>query len=277
MKRSRSRNPSAAWARPTNRHARPLPLLRRRQLPHRLRLPYRRRLLQPALKELCKERWTSASKIASSPSPEAPPASAKPSPAPASTKAPTPSSSAAHPDNVKRSSPRCKQQNLPVTSSKPSSPTPKPAAPPSTSSSRSTAASTAWSTTPASTTASASPPAIPRASSRASSQSRPLLRHGALRLCRCSRPRAAPSSTSASKVALTGQGNTSGLRRRQGRRQLALTREWAAELLPFGIRVNSRPPRRGPHTPMTSAGSTPSPTPPPQRRRSPAASRSAIA
>jgi L-fucose dehydrogenase len=41
-----------------------------------------------------------------------------------------------------------------------------------------------------------------------------------------------------SKVALTGQGGTSGYAASKGA-QLALTREWAAELLPFGIRVNS--------------------------------------
>ncbi|GAB4417132.1 MAG: SDR family oxidoreductase [Bacteroidia bacterium] len=42
----------------------------------------------------------------------------------------------------------------------------------------------------------------------------------------------------ASKVALTGQGGTSGYAAAKGA-QLALTREWAAELLPFGIRVNA--------------------------------------
>jgi L-fucose dehydrogenase len=42
----------------------------------------------------------------------------------------------------------------------------------------------------------------------------------------------------ASKVALTGQGNTSGYAAAKGG-VLALTREWAAELLPFGIRVNA--------------------------------------
>jgi len=41
-----------------------------------------------------------------------------------------------------------------------------------------------------------------------------------------------------SKVALTGQGNTSGYAASKGA-QLALTREWAAELLPFGVRVNA--------------------------------------
>ena len=41
-----------------------------------------------------------------------------------------------------------------------------------------------------------------------------------------------------SKVALTGQGNTSGYAAAKGA-ILALTREWAAELLPFGIRVNA--------------------------------------
>jgi L-fucose dehydrogenase len=41
-----------------------------------------------------------------------------------------------------------------------------------------------------------------------------------------------------SKVALTGQGNTSGYAASKGA-QLALTREWAAELLPYNIRVNA--------------------------------------
>lgn len=41
-----------------------------------------------------------------------------------------------------------------------------------------------------------------------------------------------------SKVALTGQGNTSAYAASKGA-QLALTREWAAELLPYGIRVNA--------------------------------------
>jgi L-fucose dehydrogenase len=42
----------------------------------------------------------------------------------------------------------------------------------------------------------------------------------------------------ASKVAFTGQGNTSGYAAAKGG-ILALTREWAAELLPAGIRVNA--------------------------------------
>ena len=42
----------------------------------------------------------------------------------------------------------------------------------------------------------------------------------------------------ASKVALTGQGGTSGYAASKGA-ILALTREWAVELLPFGIRVNA--------------------------------------
>src|SRR6202140_5566122 len=42
----------------------------------------------------------------------------------------------------------------------------------------------------------------------------------------------------ASKVAITGQGGTSGYAASKGA-QLALTREWAAELLPYGIRVNA--------------------------------------
>jgi L-fucose dehydrogenase len=41
-----------------------------------------------------------------------------------------------------------------------------------------------------------------------------------------------------SKVALTGQGGTSAYAAAKGA-QFALTREWAAELLPFGIRVNT--------------------------------------
>jgi L-fucose dehydrogenase len=42
----------------------------------------------------------------------------------------------------------------------------------------------------------------------------------------------------ASKVAVTGQGHTSGYAAAKGA-VLALTREWAAELLPLGIRVNA--------------------------------------
>jgi L-fucose dehydrogenase len=41
-----------------------------------------------------------------------------------------------------------------------------------------------------------------------------------------------------SKVALTGQGGTSGYAASKGG-QLALTREWSAELAPFGVRANS--------------------------------------
>lgn len=41
-----------------------------------------------------------------------------------------------------------------------------------------------------------------------------------------------------SKVGLTGQGGTSAYAAAKGA-QLALTREWAAELLPYGIRVNA--------------------------------------
>ena len=44
--------------------------------------------------------------------------------------------------------------------------------------------------------------------------------------------------TISSKVAMTGQGGTSGYAAAKGA-QLALTREWAAELLPYGIRVNA--------------------------------------
>jgi L-fucose dehydrogenase len=42
----------------------------------------------------------------------------------------------------------------------------------------------------------------------------------------------------ASKTAITGQGNTSGYSASKGA-QLALTREWAVELLKYGIRVNA--------------------------------------
>lgn len=42
----------------------------------------------------------------------------------------------------------------------------------------------------------------------------------------------------ASKTAVTGQGSTSGYAAAKGA-QLALTREWAVELLPWGIRVNA--------------------------------------
>jgi L-fucose dehydrogenase len=42
----------------------------------------------------------------------------------------------------------------------------------------------------------------------------------------------------ASKTAVTGQGNTSGYASAKGA-ILALTREWAVELLPFGVRVNA--------------------------------------
>src|SRR5215472_6064437 len=42
----------------------------------------------------------------------------------------------------------------------------------------------------------------------------------------------------ASKTAVTGQGGTSGYASAKGA-VLALTREWAAELLPYGIRVNA--------------------------------------
>jgi L-fucose dehydrogenase len=41
-----------------------------------------------------------------------------------------------------------------------------------------------------------------------------------------------------SKVAITGQGGTSGYAAAKGA-LLALTREWAAELLPYGIRANA--------------------------------------
>jgi L-fucose dehydrogenase len=41
-----------------------------------------------------------------------------------------------------------------------------------------------------------------------------------------------------SKTAVTGQGSTSGYASSKGA-VMALTREWAAELLPYGIRVNT--------------------------------------
>lgn len=41
-----------------------------------------------------------------------------------------------------------------------------------------------------------------------------------------------------SKTAVTGQGSTSGYASSKGA-AMALTREWAAELLPYGIRVNT--------------------------------------
>jgi len=47
----------------------------------------------------------------------------------------------------------------------------------------------------------------------------------------------------ASKVAMTGQGGTSGYAAAKGA-ILALTREWATELLPYGIRVNALLPRK---------------------------------
>ena len=51
-----------------------------------------------------------------------------------------------------------------------------------------------------------------------------------------------------SKTAVTGQGNTSGYVAAQGA-QLALTREWAVELLPYHIRVNAIVPAEV-YTPM---------------------------
>ncbi|HEX4156659.1 MAG TPA: SDR family oxidoreductase [Acidobacteriaceae bacterium] len=61
------------------------------------------------------------------------------------------------------------------------------------------------------------------------------LTHYALPLLKASRGSVV---TISSKVALTGQGGTSGYAAAKGA-QLALTREWAAELLPYGIRVNA--------------------------------------
>ncbi len=54
-----------------------------------------------------------------------------------------------------------------------------------------------------------------------------------------------------SKTALTGQGNTSGYVAAKGA-QLALTREWAVELLPYSIRVNAIVPAEV-YTPMYEA------------------------
>jgi L-fucose dehydrogenase len=51
-----------------------------------------------------------------------------------------------------------------------------------------------------------------------------------------------------SKTAITGQGNTSGYVAAKGA-QLALTREWAVELLPYQIRVNALVPAEV-YTPM---------------------------
>jgi L-fucose dehydrogenase len=51
-----------------------------------------------------------------------------------------------------------------------------------------------------------------------------------------------------SKTAITGQGNTSGYVAAKGA-QLALTREWAVELLPYRIRVNALVPAEV-YTPM---------------------------
>jgi len=61
------------------------------------------------------------------------------------------------------------------------------------------------------------------------------LAHYALPLLKASR---GSIVTISSKVAMTGQGGTSGYAAAKGA-QLALTREWAAELSPYGIRVNA--------------------------------------
>jgi L-fucose dehydrogenase len=61
------------------------------------------------------------------------------------------------------------------------------------------------------------------------------LTHYALPLLKASRGSVV---TISSKVAITGQGGTSGYAAAKGA-QLALTREWAAELLPYSIRVNA--------------------------------------
>jgi L-fucose dehydrogenase len=56
--------------------------------------------------------------------------------------------------------------------------------------------------------------------------------------CPCSRPSRGSIVNISSKVALTGQGGTSAYAAAKGA-QLALTREWAAELAPFGVRANA--------------------------------------
>ena len=77
----------------------------------------------------------------------------------------------------------------------------------------------------------------------------------------------------ASKVALTGQGNTSGYARSQGRRPRAhprVGRRTAALRHPR----QRRHPRRGSRRPPTRNGSPPAPTPPPRSPPSSSASRS---
>src|SRR5438128_5734442 len=63
----------------------------------------------------------------------------------------------------------------------------------------------------------------------------------------------------ASKVAVTGQGGTSGYASAKGA-ILALTREWAAELFPHGIRVNAVVPAEG-RTPVYQQWLGPFPNP----------------
>ena len=57
-----------------------------------------------------------------------------------------------------------------------------------------------------------------------------------------------------SKTAITGQGGTSGYASSKGA-ILALTREWAVELVPYGIRVNALVPAEV-MTPLINNGST---------------------
>ncbi len=64
----------------------------------------------------------------------------------------------------------------------------------------------------------------------------------------------------ASKVAETGQGGTSGYAAAKGG-ILALTREWAVELLPAGIRVNAVVPAEVMTPLVPAAGSPPFPIP----------------
>lgn len=68
-----------------------------------------------------------------------------------------------------------------------------------------------------------------------------------------------------SKVALTGQGGTSGYAAAKGA-QLALTREWAAELAPAGVRVNAILPAEV-FTPMYRQWLASCPDPEAQRQR----------
>ena len=78
-----------------------------------------------------------------------------------------------------------------------------------------------------------------------------------------------------SKVALTGQGGTSAYAAAKGA-QLALTREWAAELAPFGVRANAVLPAEV-MTPLYQRWISTRPDPKQRSRRSGSAFPSAIA